>query len=344
MLFDVLVAWIHVFRMPVFFLTAGFFAHLLYESRGAAGFARNRMIRVGAVLLLAVVPLYAALFLVVETYHRGGDADALRVARSAIGTPRFWGNLRLAHLWFLYYRLWFYAVVLVLARWGLPVKAIHWTRLALEYPGRAGLLLGVGFALLLATMPLGFLDTPHRIWPLRANIFAAYLAAFAFGWCVYAAREALGRLAPQGPLLVISGTGLVLAALPFLARKQTLVTALLIGPATWLLIFGVLGLFLRYGAQPNPRIRYLSDASYFLYLAHLPVVCAGVVALRPLPWPAIVKYSIVLSVSTALLLLSYQRFVRHTWIELLLNRRQARQELHPPSHAHAAPASEPSVP
>ena len=41
-LFDVSLGLIHVFRMPVFYVLAGFFAALLYERRGARGFLRNR--------------------------------------------------------------------------------------------------------------------------------------------------------------------------------------------------------------------------------------------------------------------------------------------------------------
>ncbi len=34
--------FIHVFRMPIFFVLAGFFAAMLYLRRGAAGLIRNR--------------------------------------------------------------------------------------------------------------------------------------------------------------------------------------------------------------------------------------------------------------------------------------------------------------
>ena len=45
-LFDVSLGLIHAFRMPVFYVMAGFFAALLLERRGAVGFARNRAIRI----------------------------------------------------------------------------------------------------------------------------------------------------------------------------------------------------------------------------------------------------------------------------------------------------------
>ena len=44
--FDLLIVVIHLFRMPVFFVMAGFFAALLYDRDGPSGFMRNRARRV----------------------------------------------------------------------------------------------------------------------------------------------------------------------------------------------------------------------------------------------------------------------------------------------------------
>jgi hypothetical protein len=66
-------------------------------------------------------------------------------------------------------------------------------------------------------------------------------------------------------------------------------------------------------------VRYLSDSSYWLYLAHLPLVIAGQILLLPLPWPPFVKFVVLLAVSTALLLASYRWGVRDTVVGRLLN-------------------------
>ena len=42
--------------------------------------------------------------------------------------------------------------------------------------------------------------------------------------------------------------------------------------AMWCLILGVTGLFLRYLSGHSALRRYLCDSSYFLYIAHLPVI------------------------------------------------------------------------
>jgi uncharacterized membrane protein YcfT len=78
-LFDVSLGLIHVFRMPVFYVLAGFFAALLYARRGAGGFVRNRVIRilvpfaVGWAVLFPVVKVLVVLAASVATllgsYH-----------------------------------------------------------------------------------------------------------------------------------------------------------------------------------------------------------------------------------------------------------------------------------
>ena len=44
---DLLVAVIHAFRMPLFFILAGFFVALLLQQRGLAGMPRHRVRRLG---------------------------------------------------------------------------------------------------------------------------------------------------------------------------------------------------------------------------------------------------------------------------------------------------------
>ena len=77
--------------------------------------------------------------------------------------------------------------------------------------------------------------------------------------------------------------------------------------------------------RESPRLRYLSDASYWMYLAHLPLCILGQGLIRNWPGPALVKLPLLSVVLILILLLSYQLLVRHTWVGRLLNgpRRQS---------------------
>ena len=54
----------------------------------------------------------------------------------------------------------------------------------------------------------------------------------------------------------------------------------------WCMIFGITGLFLRYFSGHSPLWRYLCDSSYFIYLAHVPVLLALQIATFYVPLPA----------------------------------------------------------
>ena len=87
----------------------------------------------------------------------------------------------------------------------------------------------------------------------------------------------------------------------------------------WLACFGMLGLFRWIASRERAWVRYLSDASYWLYLCHLPLVIAG--QLLTVSWPVSVhlKFLLIVTAVIALLLGVYQLGVRYTWIGTALN-------------------------
>lgn len=84
--FDLTVGIIHVFRMPVFFMMAGFFAALLYTRRGPRGLMLNRLKRILVPFVvgwLVLFPLTGAAFMFAmlrdPTMARYVDPAGLRV-------------------------------------------------------------------------------------------------------------------------------------------------------------------------------------------------------------------------------------------------------------------------
>ena len=92
----------------------------------------------------------------------------------------------------------------------------------------------------------------------------------------------------------------------------------------WLLTFGFLGLALGVFNRPQPAFRYLADSSYWVYLTHLPIVGLLQVDLHTVAAPAALKFLIVLSVTMALTLASYQVTVRYTFLGVWLHGRRNR--------------------
>jgi len=105
---------------------------------------------------------------------------------------------------------------------------------------------------------------------------------------------------------------------------RDLLRSAILATYAWLMTFSLMGLFHWMLRRENPTVRYFSDASYWLYLTHLPTLFFIQFWLKPLPLPAFVKFVLACLVCTGFLLVLYQYLVRYTWIGWLLNGRKAR--------------------
>lgn len=87
----------------------------------------------------------------------------------------------------------------------------------------------------------------------------------------------------------------------------------------WGTSLGLIGLFHQWMARPSAAVRWLADASYWMYLAHLPLVIVLQSYACDLPWPAVAKFAVVNVVTVVVLLVTYRWCVRFTPIGWLLN-------------------------
>jgi len=71
-------------------------------------------------------------------------------------------------------------------------------------------------------------------------------------------------------------------------------------------------------------IRYFSDSSYWLYVAHLPLMIAVQILISAWEAPLLLKLVIVITSVTAMLLAVYELTVRYTWVGAILNGRKMR--------------------
>lgn len=329
--FDLLIFFIHLFRMPAFFVVAGFFAALLLERDGAAGFVRNRARRV-------LVPLVMFWGVMIPLCGYGFVFSARQV-----GGPMPWEYLTdqplmrqpiLGHLWFLYYLLLFYAAVLVVAPAAARAPMALGRRIDAGFRAIVTRWWGplvAGFVTTLTFVPMATpgLDTePALLPPMR--VLVAYGVFFAFGWLLFRERNLLESFAEKWRSASALGAAFAIAYL-FVAINPArfdrpmiwhLTAIVLAGPATWLTIFGLIGWFVRYLSAPSPVVRYLSDASYWMYLTHLapaawlPGVFAHVAA------PALMKFLLVFGLTTLTTAISYHYLVRPTAVGELLNGRR----------------------
>ena len=77
-------------------------------------------------------------------------------------------------------------------------------------------------------------------------------------------------------------------------------------------------------AKERRWVRYLSDSSYWMYLAHLPLILVGQALLLTVEMSPIVKTLVLTNGSALVLLVTYALFIRYTPIGTLLNGKRTR--------------------
>ncbi len=98
----------------------------------------------------------------------------------------------------------------------------------------------------------------------------------------------------------------------------------------------VLSLALRFASGYSAVRRYLADASYWVYIVHLPLVMVGQILVVNETWPRFVKFGVVIAGTMAISLLTYQLLVRHSFVGGWLNGRRI------PRHRQAEPGFSPA--
>ncbi len=328
--FGWLVSLIHTFRMPAFFAVAGFFAAFLVERRGTGAFLRHRLNRIGVPLVggwVLLFPLTAVAWIFAAS--RSGVPLAPAPGSGA-------GGFDLMHLWFLYQLLILSAAVALFRsaslrfRPGGAARLAGFARQALARRWAFLVLVGVT-ALTLAPMEAWELETDGTLLP-PLRLLLAYGVFFVFGWLEYGRGGSFGHLRDR--CLARLGGGLFFHALylavvaPYFGMAPAEAPfahgagMVLLAVSMWLFVLGFLGFFRRLLDAPSPGWRYLSDASYWMYLVHLPLT----VALPPLlaGWnaPGLIKFGIALGAAFAITLVTYHYGVRATWVGKRLNGRR----------------------
>jgi len=316
---------IHVFRLPLFFLVAGFFAALLVGTRGIAPFLRNRAVRIGVPLVVGVATVVPLVTLEIqglsEQPHRAG-AEGL--AAFADPHPSF--------LWFLWYLALIYAVALVTRR---ALASAPTLKRRLVRRGRllghwsAPLLLAAPAAALLYWQPTWLATAPSESFVPQVDLLGYYAIFFATGWLLFATpglRETIEGGYPR--YLAMTALAMPPALALYLLQGEPAVGAnrafhslalLLLSIATWALAFGLLGLARRLGPAASERVRYWTDAAYWVYLSHFVAMGAIAFAIAELSMPEALRVVLLSGLTLALIFPAYGLFVRHTAVGRVLH-------------------------
>lgn len=263
--------------------------------------------------------------------------------------PEWTRFFALGQLWF----LWYLMVFALAGPWlvrrggrllgergrqGLDAAAVA----ALERPWGPLLLAAAGypFMLLMFGLEIGtplamFVPFPFFMLVPEINLLGLYLVYFLAGWLVHRHAMRLAGPVRHAGLWLALGAGAFAAAFGWTDHFSRMPgtsgywpvrfgSLALYSAATAFLSLGAVGAFQRWCSQESRLGRYVSDAAYWMYLAHLPVVflMQAWVAKWPAPWG--LKLLLVTALATAFCLATYQLGVRGRWLGRLLNEGPAR--------------------
>jgi ABC-type multidrug transport system ATPase subunit/peptidoglycan/LPS O-acetylase OafA/YrhL len=334
----------HVFRMALFFVIAGFFARMLYQRSGARGFWGNRMKRVAVPLVigwLLLTPVFNWVHTWGLTEYFGGKLPPMP---ASFRRPD--GYFPFMHLWFLYALLMLYPLTMLLhsavvradrsGNFRAFIDRIAATFLNSPLAVLTPVLLGIPLAatLFMRENWLYWQGVPAQdtTWIPQIPMVVGFGVAMVVGWVLHrqtALLQALARrwalhlaIAVAATVYCTSVAGSKFSFVPAAMDSSKAMFALCYAAAGWAWIFALMGLGVRFFSGESPMRRYIADASYWVYLVHLPVVAALDVVVRPWPVHWSLKFGFVMVAAFALLFTSYHFLVRRTVIGEWLNGRR----------------------
>ena len=340
-----LVVSIHVFRMPVFFAMAGFFGAMLLRRRGLATFASHRFNRIAVPLVVGWFVVFPMLAWAISFAWTNSASDSIGTAFEKMPWNANFADAGPMHLWFLVDLLWFYAAAVLLRGVGsllpalgtfvrdvvnaLAVGRLRWFRLPI---------LVAGAFLLMLPMKGPGIDTTES-WRPEWHIMALYGFYFAVGWLAHDVPGLVASLQRWSWLRLAGGVvALALATAATIAcyvvmfdpargtdssayAATFLIAQFLQAAAACLLLLGLAGASERVFRRMSPVVRYLVEASYWIYLLHLPLTIFIPALFRRWEFPGLPKMLMMMVLVTIPLLVTYHLLVRGTAIGATLNGR-----------------------
>jgi fucose 4-O-acetylase-like acetyltransferase len=325
--------FIHIFRMPVFFIVSGFFGALLFYERSPKKMFINRAKRV-------LFPFIVFLFLLWPfvrfgfTYSSmvfGEVENPLNQALNIFSQSATYLPPRTFHLWFLYYLLLFviasFGLGIIMQSFQIVSSKINalFNQILKNHLLRVTVFSAMTFCILMF-MNQTWVDTSTSLIP-HFNTFIFYFLFYMFGWLLFKSKHLLDSFMNHDILTIILGT--ILMTITYFYKVDMNNEILMVSNAVtvWLFSFGTIGLFIRYGSQHSSKMRYISDASYWVYLLHLgfTAIFPGILADFNIPGP--IKALIIFTVTTTICFVTYHFLVRATFIGKFLNGRKYTRKL-----------------
>ncbi len=334
--------WVsHMFRMPLFFLISGFFAHMLIKKRGVLGLLKNRALRILLPFLIFLpLVIVSSILLCFYAYDQLGiRTPLLSLLVSALrGQSDVSPSLTTSHLWFLFNLLEFYVVIALLYKLGLDkARYPRWFASAwfplLVFP----LLLVPAIATKMKPTP-----APENIYP-ELWSFGFFGVFFVIGWLYFVHQLWAEHLKKHWWWMLLAsaaGFAVYYVQIPSPLELELMATdegRQQHGFHLWAFLGSVAGAFVSaYGTllslyvgilwlnKQSTLLRLMADASYWIYLMHLPVLFFIQFQLMRFSWNWSFKFALSSALTLLVGVITYLLFVRYSYLGTMLNGKRMR--------------------
>ncbi len=325
---DYISSFVHAFRMPIFFVIAGFFASLLFYERSYTKMIKNRVNRILVPFIVFLILLWPLVMMAFRysNFVFAGQANSLEKAVATFSELTAFIPERTMHLWFLYYLVLFsinsyFFGLLFKKQPKLSGKIGSIFNYIIQKPILKVLVFSAITLLLLLFMNRTWVPTSLSFVP-DFNTYIFYAFFYFWGWILFKSKAYLNTFLKYDWLFSI--LGMILFTAYFLIDATALSTEIIMiikSVNVWLFTFGFTGLFIRFGSQHSALMRYVSDSSYWVYLLHLPLTALLPAFLYGVSIPAFFKFLIVMTATAVVCFVTYHYLVRATFIGKFLNGR-----------------------
>ena len=298
----------NTFRMPAFFVVAGFFSFVVLSKKGLGEFLKARGVRLVVPLLTALLvlsPLQFALFAWAGTLDVDGQAIARPVFMADGSLDPRPGRFWVAHLWFLIDLVQLTLLTALLAALGLT-DGLKRLAQRLQGVGWIGLFALLGLHLAYSVAWTSFDDItghplPELFWG-SVSLHTLFMQGpFFFAGLLFAAnRELLFKVLRWTPLslslsvLALVSAAVVLTLWPVDGTVWQKALRVLLRPlAAWAGFHLVLGACWRWLDVRHRVVQGLVDGAYSIYLFHHPIVALLAVGFCYVQVPALLEFAVI---------------------------------------------------
>ena len=327
--------YVHAWHMPLFFLVSGYLLAMALERGGAERQVTNRVTRLGIPLAIGMVTIIPLTNLLLAWSDPGRPVGG-RERTTDLATLFNWRPL---HLWFLNYLL--AASLILIVTWVVLRRAEIRRGLSRAF----GAVVGSPLVVPVLSICTGLLLSLSTYWQAppasdslipQIPLLSYYVFFLGFGFAISYHPDLVSRI-ERRPLIYLAAS---LICIPFawdLFQEERLAAGdaaahiaatVVLGLMTWSALFAVWGFFSRFAATESRFWRYISDASYWVYLIHIIFLGPTQSLFSQTEISPAIRYVLTLAITFSLSFMTNALFIRHTPIGTFLHgRRPTKRQL-----------------